>query len=229
MRELLRVYVLHNFGLKLISLGLAVALWMAVSGQSPAEIGVDVPIEFHNIPANIDVGAENIPRAQVRLRGPENDIRVLRNSDVRAEIDLTGAVPGQRTYNLTENVRYPRQLEVTQVTPSHLQLTFDTRLVRQVPVHPRVMGKFADEYTIGNVHANPSVVTISGPRKRVEAVDAAITDPVDASGTMDEATFVTHAYVADPLVQVVNAGPVRVTISMRKASPASAGAAHKPE
>lgn len=229
MKDLLRVYVFHNFGLKLISLALAVALWMAVSGQSPAEVAVDVPIEFHNIPSNLDVGSENIPRAQVRLRGPQGAIRGLRPSDVRAELDLTGATPGQRTYNLTQNVRYPHQLDLTQVTPSHLQLTFDTRLTRQVAVHPRVIGRFADEYTIGNVRANPTVVTISGPRKRVEAVDAAITDPVDASGTVNEATFVTHAYVSDPLVQVVNAGPVRVTVTVQRAVSAGTGAAHKSE
>ena len=229
MKDLLRVYVLHNFGLKLISLALAVALWLAVSGQSPAEVAVDVPIEFQNIPPNLEIGSENIPRAQVRLRGPERAISGLRSSDVRAAIDLTGATPGQRTFNLTQNVSYPHQLDVTQVTPSHLQLTFDTRLTRQVAVHPRVVGTFADEYTIGNVHANPSVVTINGPRKRVEAVDMAITDPVDASGTVDQTTFVTHAYVSDPMVQVVNSGPVRVTITMQKAAPAGASAPHKPE
>jgi YbbR domain-containing protein len=223
MKDLFRVYVLHNLGLKMISLALAIALWMAVSGQSPAEVAVDVPIEFHNIPPNLEIGSENIPRAQVRLRGPERAINGLRTSDVRATIDLTGAVPGQRTFTLTENVSYPHeQLNVTQVTPSHLQLTFDTRLTRQVAVHPRVVGTFADEYTIGNVQANPAVVTINGPRKRVEAVDAAITDPVDASGAVDQTTFVTHAYVSDPMVQVVNAGPIRVTINMQKAAPAGA-------
>lgn len=219
MRDLLRVYVLHNLGLKLISLALAVALWLAVSGQSPAEVAVDVPIEFQNIPANLEIGSENIPRAQVRLRGPERAISGLRPSDVRAAIDLTGASPGQRTFNLTQNVSYPHQLDVTQVTPSHLQLTFDTRLTRQVTVHPRVVGSFANEYTIGNVQVNPSVVTITGPRKRVEAVDTAITDPVDASGAVDQVTFVTHAYVSDPMVQVVNSGPVRVTITMQKTGP----------
>jgi YbbR domain-containing protein len=229
MNDLLRVYVLHNFGLKLISLALAVALWLAVSGQAPAEVAVDVPIEFQNIPANLEIGSENIPRAQVRLRGPERAISGLRTSDVRAAIDLTGAGPGQRTFNLTQNVSYPHQLDVTQVTPSHLQLTFDTRLTRQVAVHPRVVGTFANLYTISNMQANPSVVTINGPRKRVEAVDAAVTDPVDASGTVDQATFVTHAYVSDPMVQVVNAGPIRVTITMQKAVPASASAPQKPQ
>jgi YbbR domain-containing protein len=227
MKELFQVYVLHNFGLKLISLALAVALWLAVSGQAPTEVAVDVPIEFQNIPANLEIGSENIPRAQVRLRGPERAINGLRTSDVRAAIDLTGAVPGQRTFTLTQNVSYPHELDVTQVTPTHLQLTFDTRLTRQVAVHPRVVGTFADEYTIGNVQANPSVVTINGPRKRVEAVDAAITDPVDASGAVDQTTFVTHAYVSDPMVQVVNPGPIRVTINMQKAAPT--GAPHKSE
>lgn len=227
MKDMLRLYVLHNFGLKLISLALAVALWLAVSGQSPTEVAIDVPIEFENIPSNLEIGSENIPRAQVRLRGPERAISGLRTSDVRAAIDLTGAAPGQRTFNLTQNVTYPHQLDVTQVTPSHLQLTFDTRLTRQVAVHPRVVGTFADQYTIGNMQANPSVVTINGPRKRVEAVDAAITDPVDASGTVDQATFLTHAYVSDPMVQVVNSGPVRVTITMQKVAPAEASAPNK--
>jgi YbbR domain-containing protein len=143
----------------------------------------------------------------------------LRPSDVRAEIDLTGATVGQRTFNLSHNVSYPHQLEVTLVTPSHLQLTFDTRLTRQVAVHPRVVGSFANQYTIGNVQAVPAVVTITGPRKRVEAVDSAITDPVDASGAVDRATFVTHAYVADPMVQVVNSQPVRVTVNMQMTTP----------
>jgi hypothetical protein len=57
-------------------------------------------------------------------------------------------------------------------------------------------------------------VTITGPRRRVEAVEAATTDPVDASGVMTRATFVTQAYVPDPLIQVVHPTPIRVTVIM---------------
>ncbi len=39
---------------------------------------------------------------------------------------------------------------------------------------------------------------------------------------MDRATFVRHAYVSDPLVQVMNPNPVRVTVIMEKA-PAGSG------
>jgi hypothetical protein len=89
-------------------------------------------------------------------------------------------------------------------------------------VRARAFGNFAAGYQIGRLEADPSSITISGPRQRVAAVEAAITDPIDASGTMERATFVRHAYVSDPLVQVMNPNPVRVTVIMEHA-PATAG------
>ena len=132
--------------------------------------------------------------------------------------------PGERTFDLTaEQVHKPSELEVVQVVPNQFHLTFDTRLTRQVPVRPRVFGNFAPGYQIGKITSDPAAISISGPRKRVEAVEAAITDPVDASGTIDHATFVRHAYVSDALVQVMDPNPVHVTVIMEKA-PAGTGA-----
>jgi hypothetical protein len=127
--------------------------------------------------------------------------------------------PGDRTFDLTaQHVHQPSGLEVVQVVPSQFQLSFDTRLSRQVEVRPRVIGNFAVGFRIAKIYAEPSVVSISGPRKRVEAAEAATTDPVDATGTTTRATFVTHAYVADPLVQIAHPTPVHVTVIMEKES-----------
>ncbi len=71
MGDFLRRYVFNNLGLKLISLALAVGLWLAVARDPVAEVAVEVAIEFHNIPQNLEISSENIPRAQIRLRGPE--------------------------------------------------------------------------------------------------------------------------------------------------------------
>jgi YbbR domain-containing protein len=183
------------------------------------EIAVDVPIEFHNIPENLEISSEYIPRAQIRVRGPQRVVRRLQAVDVSADIELSGMKPGERTFDLTaDQIHQPRELEVVQIIPSQFHLAFDARLSRQVPVRPRVVGTFAPGYAIGHIVAEPSMVTVSGPQKRVEAVEAAITDPIDASGTTDRGTFVRHAYISDPLVQVMNANPVRVTVIMEKVS-----------
>jgi len=223
MKDFFQRHVLHNFGIKLLSLALAVGLWLAVASDPPAEVAVDVPIVFRNIPENLEISSENVPRSQSRVRGPQRVVRRLQPADIYAEIDLSGMKPGERTFDLTaQQVHQPRELEVVQVVPNQFHLIFDTRLTRQVPVRPRAFGNFAAGYQIGRLEADPSSITISGPRQRVAAVEAAITDPIDASGTMERATFVRHAYVSDPLVQVMNPNPVRVTVIMEHA-PATAG------
>jgi len=224
MKDFIRQHVLHNLGIKLLSLALAVGLWLAVASDPVTEVAVEVPIEFRNIPENLEISTESIPRAEIRVRGPQRVVRRLQPADIYAEIELGGMKPGERTFDLTaQQVHKPRSLEVEQVIPNQFHLTFDTRLTRQVPVRPRAFGNFAAGYQIGRIDADPPTITISGPNKRVAAVEAAITDAIDASGTMDRATFVRHAYVSDPLVQVMNPNPVRVTVIMEKAPAGSGG------
>jgi YbbR domain-containing protein len=217
MLDLLQRYVFAHFGYKVVSLALATGLWWAVAHDPVAEVEVTVPIEFHRIPTNLEISSLNIPQAQVRVRGPERLIHELRTQEVHVEVDLAGVKPGDRTFDLTaQQVHLPRDLEVTQVVPSQVRLGFDVGLARDVEVRPRVIGTFAPGYRIARVLAEPATVTISGPRQRVQAVEAAITDPVDASGNMGRGTFVTNAFVPDPLVQIVRPSPVHVTVIMEK-------------
>jgi len=217
MRKSLHHYVFHNLGLKLISLTLAAGLWLAVARDPVAEVAVEVPLEFHNVPQNLEINSENVPKAQIRLRGPQRVIHSLQPSDVDAEIDLNGVKPGERTFDLTaRQIHQPSELEVIQVVPSQFHLVFDTRLSRQVPVQARVAGSFAPGYEIGQIVVDPPTINITGPKKRVEAVESAITDPLDVNGAMGRVSFVRHAYVSDPLVQVASADPVRITVIMQK-------------
>jgi diadenylate cyclase len=215
--DFFRQYVFAHFGYKVVSLGLAVGLWWAISRDPVAAVGITVPIEFHNIPGKLEISSLDIPEAQVRVRGPERLIHDLRPQEVHVEVDLTGVKPGERTFDLTaQQVRQPRDLEVVQVVPSQVRLAFDIGLTRQVEVRPRVIGTFAAGYRIARVLADPAAISISGPKQRVQGVEAATTDPVDASGTIDHATFVVNAFVPDPLVQIVRPTPIRVTVMMEK-------------
>jgi YbbR domain-containing protein len=215
--DFLRQYVFAHFGYKVVSLGLALGLWLAISRDPVAAVGITVPIEFHNIPSKLEISSLDIPEAQVRVRGPERLIHDLRPQEVHVEVDLTGVKPGERTFDLTaQQVRQPRDLEVVQVIPSQVRLSFDIGLTRQVEVRPRVIGTFATGYRIAQVLADPAAILISGPKQRVKTVEAATTDPVDASGTMEHATFVVNAFVPDPLVQIVRPAPIRVTVIMEK-------------
>jgi len=215
---LFKRYVVHNFSFKLMSLIFATALWFMISRDDrPAELAVRAPIVFHNGPSELEISSESVPEALIRVRGPERVIRQLRSNDVQAVLDLAGSKAEARTFDLTaQQVDHPRDVSVVQVVPSQLRLSFDTRLSREVEVHPRVTGNFASGDQIVRIDADPPRITISGPRHHVEKIDAAITDPIDASGTLGSAVFTTNAYVADPLVQVAQGTSIRVTVVVEK-------------
>jgi hypothetical protein len=220
MISLFQRYVLHNFGLKVLSLLLATGLWFLISpDEQPAEVAVRALIVFQHVPSQLEISSEAIPEAQIRVRGPERVIRQLQANEIHAEIELADVKPGDRTFDLTsQQVRHPSDVTVVQVVPSQLHLAFDTRMTREVEIHPRVTGFGDDEVTF---KTDPPRITITGPRHHVEKIEEATTDPIDATGTRGSAVFTTNVYVADPLVQVVQTTSIRVTVLVQKAGSAS--------
>jgi len=209
---------LENFVYKLISLLLAIGLWLAIARTPVAEVEMRVPIEFRNLAENLEIDSASFTEAQVRLRGPERVLHGLSPADVRAEVDLSNMQPGERTFDLTaRHVHVPEDVEVVQIIPGQFHLAFDNRDTRTVDVHPRVTGNFAVGMRVAQVIADPPSITVTGPRRRLEKLESATTDPVDVSGTVSSTSFTTQAYVADPLIQVVKPRPVRVTVIMERA------------
>jgi hypothetical protein len=214
-------WVVHNLGLKVLSLLLATGLWFLISpDEQPAEVALHAPIVFQHVPTQLEISSESIPEAQIRVRGPERVIRQLQANEIHAEIELADAKAGDRTYDLTsQQVRHPRDVTVVQVVPSQLHLAFDTRLTREVEIVPKVVGDFAPDER--KVEADPPRITITGPRHHVENILAATTDPVDATGTRGKAIFNTNVFVSDPLVQVLQPTSIRVTVIVQKVGSAT--------
>jgi YbbR domain-containing protein len=215
-RDFLRRHVFHNLTLKITSLVLATGLWLAVSSSPPSEVVLNTAIIFRNMPQNLEISSVNIPSVQVRVRGPERRVRRLQATDVYAEVDVSGVTPGEHTFDLTKAIGVPDKLEISQVVPSEIHVVLDTRVMRWVPVHPRVIGTFPAGYRIGRITVDPEKVELVGPKKEIDAVESATTDPVDVSGVLESITVARPAYVSDPLVQVRDSTPVHVTITMQK-------------
>ncbi len=203
--------------MKLAALLIAVAMWWGVSHDPVIEVGVNAPIEFHNVPENLEISTETIPQAQIRVRGPARVLRDLAQTEIHPSIDLSGAVPGERTYELSpKQIQLPHEADVIQIVPSSLRVQFDRRTTKEIEIRPRVIGTFAAGYRILQVTTVPDKLTIVGPAKRVAAIDNAVTDPVDASGVIGRASFTTHAYISDPLVRVMNPEPIHVIVVTEK-------------
>lgn len=215
----IRHLLFDHLALKITSFVIAILMWYGVAHDPVSEMSLQVPVEFSRPPKDLDYTSDLIPQAQIRLRGPARLLRELPQESVHAVIDLQGAVTGERTYDLdTSHIKVPHGIEVMQVTPNRVRLTFDYRATRQVPVSPRVVGTLPPGYRIESVTASPSMLTITGPARHVNAIERAVTDAVDVTGIAGQASIQTMAYLPDPLVHISGSGPVRVIVITQKSS-----------
>jgi YbbR domain-containing protein len=195
---------------------LALLLWAGISREPVIALAVSVPLEYLNTPEGLVLTSEAAQKVEVQLRGPESAAHEAARN-LHPVIDLGDAKTGERTYMLRpEDITVPYGVEVVRVLPSQFKLDFERSAQRQVPVRARVMGTFASGIRIAKVTAEPETVTITGPEHRVRQIEAAMTDPLDATGVVDRLTFTTEAHVSDPLVQVEPRQPVKVTVMMER-------------
>ena len=109
----------RHFGLKVLSLALAVLLWGVIAGEETVERGLRVPLELQQFPAGLELDGEAPSLVDVRVRGASATLSRMGSGDVVAVLDLRTARPGRRLYQLTpEQVRTPFGPFFSTTTPS---------------------------------------------------------------------------------------------------------------
>jgi YbbR domain-containing protein len=210
-----RIWPFRHVGLKVLSVVLAVLLWMIVSGEETVERGLRVPLELQQVPGGLELTGEVPATVDVRVRGASGTLSRVSTGDVVAVLDLRSARSGRRLFPLTpDQVRAPFGVAVVQVQPSALAMAFEPSASRQVPVVPAVDGRPAPGYVVGPMTADPKEVEVIGPESAVRRVTEALTEPVSVSGARDHVRQSVILGLIDPSLRLKNARAATVTVQI---------------
>jgi hypothetical protein len=205
-------FLLENLPLKAASLALAVVLWFVIAGEKTSERGISVPLELQNFPKDLELTGDPLNSVEVRLRASPGIIHALRLGEISAQINLTGAGEGERIIPLTpEAIRVPFGVRVVKITPASITLNLERTIEKAVPIRPRLLGRPAPGYEVGEVSSDPPEIHIAGPKSRVQEVESAFTEPVSVEGAHAPVTEAVNIGLEDPLLRVQGASRVRVS------------------
>ena len=208
----------RHIGLKAVSIALAALIWLIVAGEQTVERALRIPLEFTNVPSQLEIVGEPPNVADVRIRGSSGTLSRIVAGELVAVLDLQTARSGQRVFHLSAaDVRAPFGVEVVQIAPSNFAMTFERSASKRVPVLPEVEGEPAAGFEIGTVTSDPPLVEIEGPSSAVKAMTAVVTEPLSAAGASAPINEMVTVGVPDPSVRLKNPGPVRVTVNVRPA------------
>ena len=193
----------RNLPIKLLALVLATLLWMTVTRDQLVERSLRVPVEYQNVPEDLEMVGDPPSFVDVRVRGPSGTLGRLQPGDVMAVLDLRSARPGQRLYHLTgSEVRAPFGVDVVQVTPSSIALYFEQSSAKTVPVLPVLEGQPAEGYIVDKVTADPAKVEIVGPASALKELTGAVTEAVSVEGATRTVVESVTVGPADPAVRL---------------------------
>lgn len=214
----MRPRIFRNFGIKVLSIGLAALLWGLVAGQHEAERSLRVPLEYRNIPPELEMLGEPASLVDVRVRGSSGALGELRGADLVAVLDLRTARPGRRLFHLLPgDVAVPAGVKVLQATPSTLSLTFEASSVRTVPVVPDIDGEPGQGFVVGRVTTVPPTVEVIGPVSAVQQITEATTEPVDVTGATGTVRDTVTIGLPDTIARLRNPQSGTVTIEISPA------------
>jgi hypothetical protein len=170
MWERIKTMLTENLNLKLLSFAFALVLYSLVHGGQDARGSISVDLEVNLPPESGDkVFIGTIPRdVRIFVRGSTQTIDNLRGGAVHMILDLTDS-PEHVVFN-PKMVRLPDgvRVEVEQFEPPSIDLRWEQRVTRDVPVQVSVVGSPADGYIVkGPLVAEPKTVKVRGPQSDV--------------------------------------------------------------
>ena len=173
----------------LLSIGLAFALWIFVSfTQNPDQRSSfeGVPVDVEGLaPGLLVVDKEGLPKANrptviISAEGEEATIQTVRQSDLRAFVDLSGLAAGEHS-NVPVIVERNRaglaRLALTS-DPAFLSFRLEQEITRTVPLTVEVIGNVPFSFAKGEPRLTQDgrpvdSVLIRGPQSRVDRVGLA--------------------------------------------------------
>jgi YbbR domain-containing protein len=203
-----------HLGLKALAIALAILIWLVVAGEDVVERGLRVPVQFEQLPADMEFVGEPPTLVDVRVRGAASIVGRMSPGDVVAILDLRAATSGRRLFQLTpEQVRVPFGVEVVQVTPATIAISFERSAVGVVPVVPVVEGDPAPGFVVSRITSDPPKVEVVGPQSAVGRATEALTETITIDGA--RATITQSVIVGLPSASLRLRTPGRASITVQ--------------
>ena len=205
-QKLLRRIFVEDWSLKLLSLAIAIALWLLVTGQNqPVTAHVNVQLNFIR-PQALEISNDPPRTVDVMLTGSRNKLDDLTSLDLVATIDISDQRAGERVLRLADKaqITLPQGIKVDGFQPSAIPIRLEEIVDRHVPVEPKLEGKPDDGFEVYSVYPNKGFVSVRGPASRINALQKVATESIWLAGHKESFTASNVALdVPDPKVDLL--------------------------
>ncbi len=181
--------LLNNIFLKVLSVILAISMWLIVATSEYDQIQFSVPVKLRNVPdSRVAVTDENL--INVTLRGPRLILNSLSYNDINMEIDVSNFTSHTTEYRIKDSdISIPSGVEVVRVSPPSVNITIDNIISKKVDVSPFFVGEPAKGFKVHTLEIKPSAVVVEGAATLLNNITSIETLPINLSGKFKKVNY----------------------------------------
>lgn len=157
--------------LKIISVALAIFLWLYASGDRDEEKTFFVPVEYRNVPEGIEVAAQT-DEVEVQVSAAPALLASLNARDIICEVDLRG-LKGPSRHRLPVKISLPPGFSVLSVKPSYIEVQLHRVIERVMPIEVKI-AEIPEGYIIQSIDVVPDRVVVKGREESINKVTNAV-------------------------------------------------------
>lgn len=185
MKEL-KNWFLKNIDIKLLSLFLAIILWVYIAGGENPMIENFIDISLTQTNLSEDLAIKEFPtNASVGIKGPRNIINNISSHQINGIVNFS-EISKEGVYKLKVEVAPPKKTQITRIIPSEIKVEVEKVLTKEVEVEYSLIGVPEKGYSLTDEpQFNPSKVNIIGAQSVLENVKQTIC-AIDISGIKED-------------------------------------------
>jgi YbbR domain-containing protein len=224
MKKFIRNLVFKNWELKLLSLLLALILWISLIPEEKtfSEKTLTIPLETGNIPPDMELVEKPETQIDVTIRAPNRLINEISSANVFAKLNLQEATVFQQEYPLNDTmISIPPGATVVRISPNQVKLKFERTKEERLDIVPNIIGQVKEGYKIARIEVLPPRVAVRGPESKIRQKDKVSTSPINVSELTESSEFDADLILPRPDLRLAaSINRVKVRVLVEEISPA---------
>lgn len=168
-------------------------------------------LEYINVPDSLLLADNSFKNADVRLRASGFQFLGFNYNSKKIEVDLSNMVNNQSKFYVTQ-LDFKKQIEsqlsgsitLLEVDRDTLFLDFYKVELKEVPIFPNISLNPAQNYLVdGKLKLEPSLISISGPKKELDLVNSVSTSEVELNEITEDFSIIVDLVLPEELKNLV--------------------------
>ncbi|MEA3453519.1 MAG: CdaR family protein [Candidatus Caldatribacteriota bacterium] len=175
-------WFLKNIDIKLLSLFLAIILWLYIAGgENPiVENFIDISLTQNNLREDL-VMKEFPTNVSIGIKGSKNVINNISPNQISGIVNFS-EISKEGLYKLKVEVAAPKRIQITRIIPSEIKVEVERILTKEVEVEYSLIGIPEKGFSLADEpQFNPPKIKITGAQSVLESVKQTIC-AIDISG-----------------------------------------------